>query len=172
VTASVLLMAIVLLLLDFRRLSALSANSALPALSAEGRAAEGEGVTLAHLHPLPIISYALLLLMLFIAANKVFSTQYLLWLAPLVALAPLSPRGRRLFTWTFLLVCVLSTILVPFLFVSDLIDPTTPPNQPPTLKALTARLAILLVIRNLLFLALVVGLASHLLRRVLQQEKG
>jgi hypothetical protein len=172
VTAGVLLATTVLLLVDFRRLSALSANSALPSLLPEGRAAEGEGVTLAHLHPVPTLSYALLLLMLFIAANKVFSTQYLLWLAPLVALVPLGPRGRRLFTWTFLLVCVLSTILVPFLFVSDLIDPIKPPSQPPTLKTPTARLAILLVIRNLLFLALVAGLASHLLRRVLQKAKG
>jgi hypothetical protein len=160
VTAGVLLAATVLLLVDFRRLSALSASAAPP------------GFTLAQLHPLPLVRYALLLLMLFIASNKVFSTQYLLWLAPLVALISLGPGGRRLFTWTFLLVCVLSTILVPFLFMSDLFDLTEPQTRPPTLKTPTARLAALVVIRNLLFLLLGVGLATHLVRRVLQKEEA
>jgi hypothetical protein len=163
-TAGVLLAATVLLLIHCQRLSAGSGSAAHP------------GATLAQVHPLPLVCYTLLFLMLYIAAGKVFSTQYLLWLAPLVALLPLGRGGRWAFTLPFLLVCVLSTILVPFLFLSDLVGPP-PPTLPGAIKEPsdrltgaikepTARLAALLVIRNLLFLGLVAGLAAHLVRRV------
>src|SRR5262249_35384193 len=82
--------------------------------------------SLARLHPRVFASYALLFLMVFIAAGKVFSPQYLLWLAPLVALIPLAGRGRRLFLWGFVGVCVLSTVVCPFLLVADMIDRTSP----------------------------------------------
>jgi hypothetical protein len=152
-TAAALLAATVLLLSQFRGLSSAPAGTAPP------------GATLAQLHPLPVVLYTLLLLMLFIATGKVFSTQYLLWLAPLVALLP--PAGwRRLFTWTFLLTCVLSTVLVPFLFLSDLIDLAAPPAPPLplTLREPTPRLMAVLLTRNLLFLGLVAGLAARLAR--------
>jgi hypothetical protein len=103
--------------------------------------------------------------MLLIATNKVFSPQYLLWLAPLVALLPFERRGRRQFNLAFLLMCGLSTLLVPFLFVIDLIDPTAVPTVPRTFQDPTARLAALLIVRNLLFLGLTVCLAAHFIRR-------
>jgi hypothetical protein len=154
-TAAVLGAATALLLVHFRRLS----RVAVP------------GATLASAHPLPIVGYALLLLMLYIATGKVFSTQYLLWLAPLVALLPRSQGGRGLFAWGFLLVAVLSTILVPFLFLSDLIDPAVvpPPHPLPlAIKEPTTRLVALLLLRNLLFLGLVVVLALRLVRSAFQ----
>jgi hypothetical protein len=150
-TAGVLLAATVLATAQFRRLS-------------EQPAQHG---TLASTHPRQSVSYVLLFLMLFIATSKVFSTQYLLWLAPLVTLLPLRGRGLWLFGGAFLLVCILSTVLVPFLFVSDLIDLTAPPPAHPlpwTLKEPTVRLAAVLLVRNLLFLGLAVGLAVHLIR--------
>jgi hypothetical protein len=150
VTAAALLACTVLMLFHFSRISL---------------GAAAPGATLAQSHPLPVVSYALLLLVIFVATGKVFSTQYLLWLAPLVALLPLGRRGRRLFTWTFLLICILSTILVPYLFLSDLIDPAEPPTLPRAIREPTHRLVALLVIRNLLFLGLTVGLAAHLVRR-------
>jgi hypothetical protein len=150
--AGALAAASVLLLVHFRRLSARPADGA------------AGGATLAQVYPLPLICYALLFLMLFIATNKVFSPQYLLWLAPLVALIPLGRRGGRLFAGGFLLVCLLSTVLVPFLFVSDLIDPTAPVTVPRQLRPPTARLEVVSAVRNVLFLALTVAVAVHLLR--------
>jgi hypothetical protein len=154
VTGAVLLGATVLLVIHFQRLAGRSPIAAPP------------GATLANTHPLPVVGFTLLLLMLYIATNKVFSTQYLLWLAPLVALLPSGPGRQRLFAWTFLVVCVLSTILMPFLFLSDLLDPARPPPAHPLPLAIqqpTVRVAVLLVVRNLLFLGLVLALAGYLI---------
>jgi hypothetical protein len=152
-TAAVLLAAMALLLLHFRR------------LSRRPQAGAGPEGTLAQLHPLLMVQYSLLFLMLAIAAGKVFSTQYLLWLVPLVVLLP-PGGGQRLFLWTFFVVCVLSTALVPYLYLSDLIDTTvTPvPPLPLTVQPPTARLVAVLLIRNLLFAGLTAALAVHLLR--------
>jgi hypothetical protein len=113
--------------------------------------------TLAQRHSQLFAAFTLLFLMLFIATNKVFSPQYLLWLAPLLALAlPKNARGQWLMAG-FLLICSLSTLLVPFLFVLDLYNAsseTVPrPVNPPTI-----RLCLILLARNMLYLGLVLGL--------------
>jgi hypothetical protein len=138
----------------------------LPAFSAHCRQGGCPAdATLAQLDPGTFAGYSLLFLMLFIATNKVFSPQYLLWLAPLVCLIPFRGRRRSLFVWTFLLVCVLTTILFPFLFLADLVGPGAAETVPLTINDPTPRLATLLVIRNLLFLAatglLAAGLWAH-----------
>jgi hypothetical protein len=121
--------------------------------------------SLAQRYPHLIVCYSLLFLMLFIATSKVFSPQYLLWLIPLVALVPLGGNARRMFLGTFLLICVLSTLLFPFLFLSDLVAEGPPlpvvlwKFHPPS-----ARLTAVLVLRNTLLLGLIVGLFAHLLR--------
>lgn len=119
--------------------------------------------TLAQVYPRHIVGYALLMLMLFIVTNKVFSPQYLLWLAPLVCLAPISGARRTLLLWGFILVCAASTILVPFWFTSDLLDPTAPEVVPRALVGPTARVSVLIVARNLLFLLLTAGTALAVL---------
>jgi hypothetical protein len=159
-TAGALLAAALLLLIHFHRLS-LQPGDVTP-----------RRVTLAALHPPALVEYALLMMMLFIATGKVFSTQYLLWLVPLVVLLPPGPAGRGAFAWTFLLVCLLSTVLVPFLFVSDLLDPAPPQTVPRAVKAPTVRLAALLLGRNLLFLGLVVALAARLVRGAFPRSAG
>src|SRR5262249_20962123 len=77
---------------------------------------------LAQLDPPTLVGYSLLFLILFILGNKVFSPQYLVWLAPLVSLVPFPRKGRRLFLWTFAVTCLLTTVLFPFLFGSDLLQ--------------------------------------------------
>jgi hypothetical protein len=150
-TGILLLLAMLLLLAHFRRVSA-TAEGDLPA-----------GATAAQRDPRAVVSFTLLFLMLFLAGNKVFSPQYLLWLAPLVCLIPLPPRGRRWFTWTFLAVCLLSTVLV-FLYVLDLVDLTAAQTVPRSFKPPTTRLAVITVVRNLLSVGLTVGLVWHLIR--------
>jgi hypothetical protein len=124
------------------------------------------GATLAQAHPSIFVAYALLFLMLFVAANKVFSPQYLLWVAPLVCLAAFPPRARRPFFWAFLLTCVLTTVVFPFLMVLDLVDPgRAQDGAGVVLKGPTIRLALALAARNLLFVGLMAGLAFWLVRR-------
>jgi hypothetical protein len=164
-TAAFLLAATVLLMVHFRQEQGLSRRPA---------SAVPSGAPLARAHPHLVVAYALLLFMLYIATSKVFSTQYLLWLAPLVVLLPLRQGHQRLFGWGLLLVSVLSTVLVPFLFVSDLLDRTAPPPPHPLPLAIqqpTARLAVLLVVRNLLFLGLLATLAAQLVRSGLNRTK-
>jgi hypothetical protein len=127
--------------------------------------------TLAQRHPADFIGAALLFQMLFIASNKVFSPQYLLWLLPLAALTPYQGRPRRRFLAAFLLVCILTTVLMPFLFSFDLLDAgsgqTASVRGPPT-----TRFVIVLLLRNLLFLGLTAALAGHLVRRWAQGPPG
>jgi hypothetical protein len=153
-SAGLLLAATALLLVHARRLAARE----------QGQVC-GPG-SLAQLHPEVFACWALLFLMVFIAAGKVFSPQYLLWLAPLVSLIPFARRARGLFLWAFVLTCVLSTAVCPFLLVTDLIDRTSPqPGADWSLKAPTVRLAVTLGVRNLLFVGLTAGLALWLVRR-------
>jgi hypothetical protein len=152
-TAGLLLAASVLLLAHGRQLARVGSG----ALS---------GGRLAHVHPLTFVCYTLLFLMLFIIANKVFSPQYLLWLAPLVVLLPMRSGRRRLVLWGFVLVCALSTVAFPFLFMSDLVDQTSPRPIPFwTFKGPTVRLAVILGVRNGLLLGLAACLTFHLFRR-------
>jgi hypothetical protein len=131
-------------------------------LALSGPDAANRPGTLAQLHPTTLAAYTLLFLMLFIATNKVFSPQYLLWLAPLVVLVPLNSRPRALFFTGFVVVCVLSTILVPFLYIVDLVDLSSPPTVPRTVFPPTARVSVVIIVRNALFVALTVGLVVHL----------
>jgi hypothetical protein len=151
VTAALLLGATALLLVRARRVA-----------SAPGDADKAE--TLAQRHPSEFAGYALMMLMLFVAANKVFSPQYLLWLLPLAALAPFEGRPRRAFLTGFLLVGVLSTVLMPFLFVLDLLEPASA-GAALAFRPPTARFVIVLLLRNLLFLGLTAALTVRLAGR-------
>lgn len=124
------------------------------------------GSTLAQRFPQLCAGYALLFLMLFIITNKVFSPQYLLWLLPLVVLVPWEGKARRGFLWTFVLICVLTTVAFPVLFMNDLVAEGSAQLPVALWKFNTpsARLTIILVLRNVLFVVLTASLAGYLLR--------
>src|SRR5262249_33666383 len=123
----------------------------------------GAAATLAQLLPAEFAAFTLLFLMLFIATNKVFSPQYLLWLLPLAALVPFDGRRRRVFLTGLLLVCILSSLLMPILFLTDLLEPALP-GAPLVFRPPTARFTLVLLLRNLLFLCLTAALAYRLAR--------
>jgi hypothetical protein len=98
--------------------------------------------------------------MVFIATNKVFSPQYLLWLAPLVPLIPFHGKGRFVFQGAFVLVCFLSSALLVVLG-ADVVDVGAEPYSW-TVHGLTTRFLCLVLVRNLLFIGLLGALAGRL----------
>lgn len=116
--------------------------------------------TLAERHPQLILGSALLVFLAFVLSNKVFSPQYMLWIVALVPLVPLPLAARRYAGITFLLACAITTILVPFLYASDLVVYTPEGERlPPTPRAI-----LLLGLRNLLMVGLTIGIAIGLLK--------
>jgi hypothetical protein len=63
-----------------------------------------------------LLGHLLWALLVFVLCNKTFSSQYLVWLVPLVAVVPLSGVRRRLFQLGFLGVSYLSMLIFPRCF--------------------------------------------------------
>ncbi len=101
-------------------------------------------ITLGQALPQTFAAYSLLMLMLFIATNKVFSPQYLLWLGPFVALAPFPRKIQWLFQGSFLLTCLLSSFVLVVLG-TDVVSPGAEPYTW-TVHGLTTRLTPLLIL--------------------------
>jgi hypothetical protein len=118
----------------------------------------------AQAHPGFVTAYAALFLLLFVAANKVFSPQYLVWLLPFVCLLPVEGRRLGLFLGGFVFLALLTMLLFPILFFSDLVNRTAGPDGSVILQGPTPLGASLLSVRNLL----VVGLAVLLARELIQ----
>jgi hypothetical protein len=115
--------------------------------------------TLAQAHPVLFLRFALLFLVLFVATNKVFSPQYLLWLVPLACLLPFGCWADRVTVGLFLAVCVLTTLVFPVYFWTDVVGVVRPDGGPIEIRGPTTLGLVLLVGRNVLFLGLAVGLA-------------
>jgi hypothetical protein len=76
------------------------------------RTSAGPGTgTVAQRRPGEVILGMLLVLLCFILGNKVLSPQYLLWVIPLVPLAPLPLGPRRIFFYSFLAACAVTKVL-------------------------------------------------------------
>jgi hypothetical protein len=98
-----------------------------------------------------VLSYTLLFLLLFIAANKVFSPQYVLWVLTLAPLAPLRSWARRAFLAAFVALCAVTWLICPR-YMGAVLRPT------PFGTAL-------LVGRSLLLFGLIAALVGALTRR-------
>jgi hypothetical protein len=77
---------------------------------------EAAGTTFAQCYPGHCAAFALWLLAASVTVGKVLSPQYLIALVPLVALMPFGKQRNRCLTGIFFLACLLTTLLVPFLF--------------------------------------------------------
>jgi hypothetical protein len=122
-------------------------------------AARGE--TLAQRCPDAFIMTAVIALMVTLCGSKLFSSQFLLWFVPLVPLVRLKGAAGWIFPIGLAGVCVLTTLMFPFYFKSDILAITGPPT---TFEGPTTFGAALIVSKNLLFLSLA-GLAAWSLMR-------
>jgi hypothetical protein len=127
-------------------------------------------LTLGQAHPLPVALFCLLILGAAMAAAKVFSPQYLLWILPL---APLLPGLRRddagaggitaiTLALAFLALCALTTLIFPYHYWSDIVR-LQPDNT--TLLSPTPFGLALLALRNGLLVLILVSLSVILYRR-------
>jgi hypothetical protein len=114
------------------------------------------GQRLAEVNAGEVLRGSLLLFLIFIAANKVFSPQYLIWLLPFAALWP--GRGRRLalVLAVFVTLCGLTGLIYWKFFWTDLTAVITrPPEHDWSFGQPTPRGIFVLAARNLCLLILI-----------------
>lgn len=114
------------------------------------RSAEASGSDSLHLAqrwPAAFGGWILLFFLVSICLSKVFSPQYLLWLAPFLAFAPLPPDtpSRRVYWALVVAIFALTTVIFPYRYSTDIV-PAEGPHTPTALGAalLTARNGLLI----------------------------
>ena len=112
---------------------------------------EAAPLTAAQAAPALFTAYSVLFLLLGICTSKVLSPQYFLWLVPLVPL--LAPPGKTAprFMAAFLVVCLVTTAIYPYLFPMELDRRVVIDGRRVILPPTSFGVA-LLVLRNLLLL--------------------
>jgi hypothetical protein len=136
-------------------------------VAAARRQRPASGGTLAQAYPRLLAGFALLLMLIGIVANKVFSPQYLLWVLPLIALVDLSRPARRLYFVGTLAASYLTMRIFPDCFLDDIVCLVGREGDMPIFDGPTPYGAFLLLTRNALFLALTAALAWALVRKAL-----
>jgi hypothetical protein len=104
--------------------------------------------------PRLVAAFAMLLLLISIVANKVFSPQYLLWVLPLVPLVDFGARSRRLFFAGMFAVCFLTMRIFPDCFVGEIVWVASSTGELQIFDGPTPYGAFLLLTRNVLCLVL------------------
>lgn len=127
------------------------AASALRRAAVGGAPAAG---TLAQAHPVLFVRFTLLMLLVFILTNKVFSPQYLLWLIPFACPLPRRHPADRLSLILFTAVCGATALIFPLYFWDDVIGLEQTTDESRVLHGPTATGLALLTLRNVLLLGL------------------
>jgi hypothetical protein len=118
----------------------------------------------AHASNAEFIASMLLVLMIFLLTNKVFSPQFVLWLTPFVPLVPLAGWRRRLFQAGFLGLCLVTYLICPR-WMGDVFGKGTP-SDPSAAAGASAFGVALLASRTVLLVGLIRGLTGHLVSRL------
>jgi hypothetical protein len=128
---------------------------------------------LATTEPHAVLTYALVTLLGALITSKVLSTQYLIWVIPLVALTPLPALPRAALFVTFLGLCTLTAAIFPYLYFHDVVGMIPDPVSGgfTTNYAGATRLGKqVLFARNGLLLTLAVWLAARLRRPAVESR--
>ena len=150
----------------------IAAGTVLFATAVRRRQGEGEGegepgpagMTIAQRWPRLVAMFALLLLLISIAANKVFSPQYLLWVLPLAPLVDFHPRARRLFFGAILAMCYLTMRIFPDCFVGEIVYVISHDGPDAIFGGPTAFGTFLLLVRNGLCVAITMAIGARCFR--------
>ena len=128
------------------------------------------GVTIAQAHPRLVADCTLLLMLLSIVTNKVFSPQYLLWVLPLIPLVDLRRSARQLYFLGALATAYLTMRIFPDCFVGDIVYCIGRDGDMPIFDGPSPHGVFLLLTRNALCVALAGSLAWILVRRAVGGE--
>lgn len=121
--------------------------------------------TMAQAHPHFFLHAAFLFLLISVAANKVFSPQYLLWVLPLGVLVDCRGRERTFFIAALLGMCLLTGLIYPFLFWKDIAGLTITPEGQEVYHGFSLRGFWVLTVRNLLSLGMAFYLSVQFSRK-------
>ena len=127
--------------------------------------AAASGRTLAQAYPHLFVAHTLLVLLVVVAANKVFSPQYMIWLPPLVVLASFERRPRLFLFGSLIALCLLTNLIFPVLFWKDVVGLQGPVTNPPHYEGPTLRGFVAMAARNLLLIVVTVWVAKRVISK-------
>jgi hypothetical protein len=119
--------------------------------------------TLAASNPGLVVLATISALMVTLSVSKVLSPQYLLWIAPVIALLPWR-RWTRAIQAGFVAACALTTAIIHFLYLGQLIVQTNAPGEPGAYGDSTLLAVLALAARDSLLVVLAIAFVLMLWR--------
>jgi len=133
----------------------------------EVAAADPRAGVLACRDPGAVVAYTLATLLGALMTSKVLSAQYLIWLAPFVALCPLEGRARHVVFIVYVAICLLTALIFPYFYfghIAGMVPASVAGGVPSNYRGPTLLGKLLLFGRNGLLLALSVVVVASLCR--------
>lgn len=128
-------------------------------------------ITLAQYLPQTFLCLTIATLLASIAASKVFSPQYLLWVVPLFGLVSYQDKSIKIAGCLFLLVCLLTALIYPYTYFTDFVHNVQELADGRVVwEAPTMFAANLLFLRNLLLIGTIVMLCNKSSNRIIKYQ--
>jgi len=137
----------------------------------EVAAGDPRAVVLARRDPGAVVAYTLATLLVALMTSKVLSAQYLIWLAPFVALCPLEGRARHVVFIVYVASCLVTTLIFPYFYFHHIVG-MVQDSVAANYRGPTSIGKLLLFGRNGLLLALSVVVVASLRRGAVRGLKS